>query len=104
MQAMTPEERKKLTKDLIERIPTAKSELFNFEIVWEFVDEALIEKRVKPWINKKICDYIGDEEPSLVAFICEKIVDRATPQKILGDLAMVSSVSLFDDNTFLVFL
>lgn len=86
---MTPEERKKLIKDLIERIPTTKPELFDFKIYWEFVDDILVEKRVKPWVNKKICDYIGEEEPSLVTFICEKIANQTEPQKILSDLAMV---------------
>lgn len=87
---MTPEERKKLIKDLIERIPTSKDDLFIFKIYWEFVDDILIEKRVKPWVNKKICDYIGEEEPSLVAFICEKVSHKSDPSVILNDLAMVS--------------
>lgn len=86
---MTPEERKKLIKELIERIPTTKSELFDFKIHWEFVEDNLIEVRLKPWVNKKITDYIGDEEPSLVAFICEKISTKTEPHKILEDLAMV---------------
>lgn len=86
---MTPEERKKLIKELIERIPTSKDELFSFNLSWEYVNDALIEKRLKPWINRKISDYIGDEEPSLVSFICEKIASRTEPKKILGDLAMV---------------
>uniref|UniRef100_A0A915D293 Uncharacterized protein n=1 Tax=Ditylenchus dipsaci TaxID=166011 RepID=A0A915D293_9BILA len=81
IQAMTPEERKKLTKELIERIPTGKEELFDFTITWEFVDEALFEKRIKPWINKKICEYIGEEEPSLVTFICDKIASQTEPKK-----------------------
>lgn len=91
---MTPEERKKLIKDLIERIPTIKDELFAFTLSWEYVNEVLVEKRLKPWINKKICEYIGDEEPSLVSFICEKIAGRTEPKKILGDLAMVFFVQI----------
>lgn len=89
IQSMTPEERKKLIKDLIERIPTAKDKLFSFNLSWEHVNDALIKNRLKPWINRKISDYIGDEEPSLVSFICEKIAGQTEPKKILGDLAMV---------------
>ncbi|KAI1719593.1 PWI domain-containing protein [Ditylenchus destructor] len=89
IQSMTPEERKKLSKELIERIPTIKEELFAYSVKWECVDENLLEKRIKPWINKKICEYIGEEEPSLVTFICEKIAKKAEPAQILGDLSMV---------------
>ena len=35
--------------------------------------QALMEKRVGPWINKKIVEYIGEEEPTLTEFICNKV-------------------------------
>lgn len=86
---MTPEERKKLIKELIGRIPTEREKLFEFTISWEFLDEQLMDGRVRPWINKKISDYIGEEEPSLVTFICEKIEAQSSPNDILQDLSMV---------------
>lgn len=45
--------------------------------------------KVKPWVSKKITDYIGEEEASLVDFVCEKVTSRTDPQKILSDIAMV---------------
>uniref|UniRef100_A0A0M3I4R8 PWI domain-containing protein n=2 Tax=Ascaris TaxID=6251 RepID=A0A0M3I4R8_ASCLU len=89
IQAMTPEERKQMIKDLIERIPTAKDELFAFPIHWNYVDKTLVDQRVKPWVSKKITDYIGEEEASLVDFVCEKVISKTDPQKILSDIAMV---------------
>lgn len=32
-----------------------------------------MERRVRPWINKKIIEYIGEEEPTLVDFVCSKV-------------------------------
>jgi len=32
-----------------------------------------MERRVRPWINKKIIEYIGEEEPTLVEFVCSKV-------------------------------
>ena len=32
-----------------------------------------MDKRVGPWINKKIVEYVGEEEPSLKDFICNKV-------------------------------
>lgn len=99
--SLTPEERKKLIKELIARIPTDREKLFSFTISWEYLDEPLMEQRVQPWINKKICEYIGEEEPSLVSFICEKITGKATPEKILQDLSIVSSCN--SEHNILVF-
>jgi len=89
IQSMTPEERKKMIKELIARIPTNKDELFEFEVYWNLVDNTLVEQRVKPWVNKKILEYIGEEEPSLVAFICERVAAQIDPKRILQDLSMV---------------
>lgn len=86
---MTAEEKKKAIKQLIERIPTAKDELFGFSLEWEMVDSTLMEKRIKPWINKKIIEYIGEEEQSLVDYICQKVTARSVPKTILEDVQMV---------------
>jgi RNA-binding protein 25 len=47
-------------------------------------------KRIKPWVNKKIIEYIGEEEATLTEFICQKVMLHSTPQGILDDVAMVS--------------
>lgn len=86
---LSAEEKKKAIKQLIERIPTAKEELFGFSLEWAMVDSTLMEKRIKPWINKKIIEYIGEEEASLVEYICQKVVGRSSPRTILEDVQMV---------------
>ena len=35
--------------------------------------QGLIEKRIRPWVNKKIAEYIGEPEPTLTDFICSKV-------------------------------
>lgn len=49
-----------------------------------------MEKRIRPWINKKIIEYIGEPEPTLVDFICNKVLAGSLPQTILEDVQMVS--------------
>lgn len=49
-----------------------------------------MDKRIKPWVNKKIVEYIGEEEPTLRDFICQKVIAMSSPQDILNDVAMVS--------------
>lgn len=83
------EEKRKHIKSLIEKIPTGKPELFSYPLDWSMVDTLLMERRVRPWINKKIIEYIGEEEPTLVDFVCSKVMAHGTPQRILDDVAMV---------------
>jgi RNA-binding protein 25 len=52
--------------------------------------QTLMEKRIRPWINKKIVEYIGEPEPTLVDFICSKVLGRSAPRSILEDVVMVS--------------
>ncbi|XP_074646948.1 RNA-binding protein 25-like isoform X2 [Tubulanus polymorphus] len=83
------EEKRKFIKTLIEQIPTGKEELFAYKMDWTMVDQSLMDKRIKPWVNKKIVEYIGEEEATLVEFICQKVIANSTPHNILDDVAMV---------------
>ena len=93
----TSEERKKLMKSLVDSIPTSKGDLFSYQIKWEYLDQVcvgvvcvvcvcvfdlmnsllllkvLVDKRISPWINKKIVEYIGEEEPALTEFIINSV-------------------------------
>ena len=83
------DEKRKLIKSLIEKIPTDKTDLFAYNIDWDLVDNQLMEKRIRPWVNKKIAEYIGEPEPSLTDFICSKVLAGSNPKAILEDVQMV---------------
>ena len=83
------EERKRADKRLVESIPTGREELFAFKIDWEQLDTTLMEKRIKPWLNKKIVEYIGEEEATLHDFFCTKIQQRTAPDKFLEETKVI---------------
>lgn len=83
------DEKRKHIKSLIEKIPTDKNDLFAYSIDWDLVDNQLMEKRIRPWVNKKIAEYIGEPEPSLTDFICSKVLAGNEPKVILEDVQMV---------------
>uniref|UniRef100_A0A1A7WMS2 PWI domain-containing protein n=1 Tax=Iconisemion striatum TaxID=60296 RepID=A0A1A7WMS2_9TELE len=87
--SVNTEEKRKHIKSLIEKIPTSRPELFSYPLDWAMVDSILMDRRIRPWINKKIIEYIGEEEPTLVDFVCTKIMAHSSPQGILDDVAMV---------------
>lgn len=88
--AKSQEERRKHIKSIIDKIPTEKADLFAFKLEWSEIDQTLMEKKIRPWINKKIIEYIGEPEPTLVDFICSKVMAGSTPAGILDDVQMVS--------------
>ncbi|EYC18732.1 hypothetical protein Y032_0026g1336 [Ancylostoma ceylanicum] len=89
METLTTDEKKRMVKDLINNIPTTKDELFAHSIDWRFVDRSLIEQRVRPWVAKKILEFLGEEESALVDFVCEKVATKTSPDRILSDIAMI---------------
>merc|ERR1711971_629771 len=83
------DEKRKHIKSLIEKIPTDKNDLFAYSIDWDLVDNNLMEKRIRPWVHKKIAEYIGEPEPTLTDFICSKVLAGSEPRAILEDVQMV---------------
>ena len=86
--ARSQEEKRKLHKQIIEKIPIDKEDLFNHPLDRTEID-GNIRKKVQSWINKKIIEYIGEPEPTLVDFICSKLLAGSKPQSILDDVKMV---------------
>ncbi|XP_043703844.1 RNA-binding protein 25-like isoform X2 [Telopea speciosissima] len=56
-------------KQLIDMIPKTKEELFSFEINWAVYDKHELHERMRPWITKKITEFLGEEEVTLVDYI-----------------------------------
>jgi len=83
-------EREEEAKAIVKLIPTGKDELFVFAMDWETVDVAgIINKRMKPWVTKKIVEYLGEEEPTLIDFVVNKMAGHMAPQEILSQLTFV---------------
>ena len=88
-------EKKAIIKQIIERIPTSKEELFAYPIDWKAVDADFVNQRIKPWVDKKIIAYLGEAEATLSNFICEQVLEHRPPAKILSDIALVCRFFFF---------
>ncbi|KAI7690066.1 hypothetical protein SSS_02258 [Sarcoptes scabiei] len=86
---LSQEDKRIQIKNLIDTIPTSKNLLFNYVVDWDQLDDNLMDRRIRPWICKKIKDYIGEEEETLLDFICNKILSKSSAQSLLEDVAMV---------------
>ncbi|KAL6547283.1 hypothetical protein OROMI_023004 [Orobanche minor] len=86
----TPENQKLLdAKHLIDTIPKTKDELFSYEINWGIFDQNALHERMRPWISKKITDYLGEEEVTLVDYIVSSTQEHVEANEMLERLQTI---------------
>jgi RNA-binding protein 25 len=75
---------------VIDKIPTQKADLFKFPIDWAIVDQyKIVEDKMNGWVKKKIVEYLGEEEQSLINYICKKLNEHTPPDQLLESLLQV---------------
>jgi hypothetical protein len=87
---LSEEERAQAARQLAQDIPTDKNGLWRWEVKWDFVDEAVIAEQLKPFVEKKIMEYLGVQEQMLVDVVESHLRARGGPQKLVEQLEGVS--------------
>ncbi|KAF5726747.1 RNA-binding protein 25 isoform X1 [Tripterygium wilfordii] len=86
----TPDTKKLLdAKQLIDMIPKTKEELFSYEINWAVYDKHELHVRMRPWISKKITEFLGEEETTLVDYIVSSTQDHVKASQMLEQLQSI---------------
>ncbi|KAJ6718975.1 SPLICING FACTOR PWI DOMAIN-CONTAINING PROTEIN / RNA RECOGNITION MOTIF (RRM)-CONTAINING PROTEIN [Salix purpurea] len=86
----TPDKQKLLdAKQLIDMIPKTKEELFLYEINWAVYDKHELHERMRPWISKKITEFLGEEETTLVDYIVSSTQDHVKASEMLEMLQVI---------------
>jgi hypothetical protein len=88
--SLTPEEREEAQKQLARDIPSDKKALWEWSVQWDYLDDSVIMKQLKPFAEKKIMEYLGVQEQMLVDVVEECLRNRAPPQKLVSELEAVS--------------
>ncbi|XWS34819.1 hypothetical protein CRYUN_Cryun21dG0070100 [Craigia yunnanensis] len=70
-------------KQLIDMIPKTKEELFSYEINWDVYDQHTLHERMRPWISKKITEFLGEEEKTLVDYIVSSTQEHVKASQML---------------------
>ena len=90
---MTPEARAAAAKQLAAEIPNDVEGLWKWNVQWEYVDEeTVIEERLKPFVEKKIVEYLGVQEQMLVDVVVEGLRNKKGAKELVGELEGVSSL------------
>ncbi|CAG8514076.1 15667_t:CDS:2, partial [Funneliformis caledonium] len=82
------EERKKKIKDLVENIPTDKEGLWNWNVKWEELDENILNKKLQPFVSKKIVGYLGVQEDELVFFVMDHLRNKKSAANLTKEMEM----------------
>jgi hypothetical protein len=93
--ALSEEERDQAVRQLAAEIPTEKDGLWEWDVKWEFVDDAVIVEKLRPFVEKKIVEYLGVQEQLLVEVVEEHIRNRGKPHDLVEQLEGVSYSFLF---------
>lgn len=91
---LSDEERAQAARQLAAEIPTEKEGLWKWDVKWEFVDESILREQLKPFVEKKIMEYLGIQEQMLVDVVEEHIRKRGSPQELVEQLEGVSFLLL----------
>ncbi|XP_030449274.1 RNA-binding motif protein 25 isoform X2 [Syzygium oleosum] len=76
-------------KQLIDMIPRTKEDLFSYEINWALYDQHELHERMRPWISKKIMEFLGEEETSLVDYIVTSTREHVKATEMLETLKSI---------------
>lgn len=83
---MTDDERMQANRQLASEIPSDKDGLWSWPIKWEFVDDSIVSEQLRPFVEKKIVEYLGVQEQMLVDVVETAIRKRGKPQDLVREL------------------
>jgi hypothetical protein len=89
--ALSDEERDQAVRQLAAEIPTEKDGLWKWDVKWDYVDDAVIVEKLRPFVEKKIVEYLGVQEQLLVEVVEEHIRGHKAPGELVELLEGVSS-------------
>lgn len=93
--AMTEEEITQAVRALAQEIPSEKEGLWSWEVKWDYMDDAVIRDKLRPFVEKKVVDYLGVQEEMLVEAVEEHLRKHGTAAALADELEGVSVFFFF---------
>lgn len=87
---MTEEEVSQAVRKLAQEIPSDKEGLWKWEVKWDFMDDGVIADKLKPFVEKKIVEYLGVQEEMLVEAVEEHLRKHGSAAALAEELEGVS--------------
>ncbi|KAI1209589.1 uncharacterized protein F4807DRAFT_427264 [Annulohypoxylon truncatum] len=85
--AMSDEERDQAVRSLAQEIPNEKEGLWEWDVKWDYLDEGVIREKLRPFVEKKLVEYLGVQEQLLIEVVEEHLRKHAKPGELVEELA-----------------
>ena len=87
---MTDEEISQAVRALAQEIPSEKEGLWSWEVKWDCMDDGVIKEKLRPFVEKKIVEYLGVQEEMLVETVEEHLRKHGKAGALVEELEGVS--------------
>ncbi|KAF3768135.1 hypothetical protein M406DRAFT_80617 [Cryphonectria parasitica EP155] len=84
--AMTEEEIQNAVKSLAQEIPATQDGLWAWDVKWDYLEDSIITEKLRPFIEKKVVEYLGVQEQLLVDVVEEHLRKHAQPAELAEEL------------------
>ncbi|KAK5625368.1 hypothetical protein RRF57_001084 [Xylaria bambusicola] len=85
--AMSDEERDQAVRALAQEIPNEKEGLWEWDVKWDYLDESVIREKLRPFVEKKLVEYLGVQEQLLIEVVEEHLRKHGQPGELVEELA-----------------
>lgn len=85
-QDLTEEEKNSARKQLASEIPTDTEALFAHPIKWEGLTSAVLDVQIKPFVERKVVEYLGVQEDLIVDAVMDGIKTRKAAKSLIEEL------------------
>ncbi|KAL2760172.1 hypothetical protein ACRALDRAFT_1073857 [Sodiomyces alcalophilus JCM 7366] len=83
---MTEEELNNAIRALAQEIPSEKEGLWKWDVQWDHLDDTIIREKLRPFVEKKIVEYLGVQEELLVEVVEEHLRKHGKPEDLVEEL------------------
>ncbi|OIW28658.1 hypothetical protein CONLIGDRAFT_598260, partial [Coniochaeta ligniaria NRRL 30616] len=88
--AMSEEDIQKAVRALAQEIPTEKEGLWAWDVKWDYLEESIIREKLRPFVEKKVMEYLGVQEQLLVDLVEEHLRKHQRPAELVETLAQAA--------------
>lgn len=84
--AMSEEDIQNAVRALAHEIPVDKEGLWAWDVKWDYLEESVIREKLRPFVEKKVVEYLGVQEQFLVDVVEEHLRKHQKPAELVETL------------------
>jgi hypothetical protein len=85
--AMSEEDIQNAVRALAHEIPVDKDGLWSWDVKWDYLEESVIREKLRPFVEKKVVEYLGVQEQFLVDVVEEHVRKHQKPAELVETLS-----------------